>query len=233
MEFINETHRNLVNEMIVDFTGKEADKLSLKEIVELLFENVKRNGVENLLKFFDSHGFYTAPASTKFHGNFEGGLAAHSINVCALLYNQNKIHNLNLSKETIIISALCHDMCKLDFYKPTAKNEKIYLENGENAPAYARVQTDPLGRFYWDTKLGYMAEDQMPMPHASKSLYMLQGFISVSREEAFLIMWHMGPFGCLQSEPYGFNNAVDYQPSCAAMYTADFLASSLYEKKID
>lgn len=92
---------------------------------------VNRDGVDKLLSYLEKHDYYTAPASTRFHGNHEGGLAEHSINVCALLFKENRAHNAGLSDETIIISALMHDLCKVDFYAKDFKNVKTYL-NEEN-----------------------------------------------------------------------------------------------------
>ena len=51
-----------------------------EEFIELL-RSTKREGIENLLNFLEKSDFYTAPASTRFHGNYDGGLLDHSLNV--------------------------------------------------------------------------------------------------------------------------------------------------------
>lgn len=220
MEFINNDHKALIERMFNHYGFAEnPETMTTKEIVELLFTKVKRVGVDKLLEYLASHDYYTAPASTKFHGNYAGALASHSINVCALLTDLNEKYQGGLFDETVILSALMHDLCKVDFYTKEFRNQKVYKENGK--------KSDAGGRFDWEAVEVYTVEDKMPLGHGEKSLYMLQGFIKVTREEAFLIRWHMGPFS--SANEYDFNNAVQYQHSVALMYTADFLASSLYE----
>lgn len=239
MRIINKEHSDLINEMLEGFGihfEKSIEAVSTKEIVTALFSKVDREGISNLLNYLDKHGYYTAPASTKFHGNYEGGLAEHSINVCAMLYRENKANNGCLENDSIIVCSLAHDLCKLDFYTAEIKNVKTYItdENKKELKGY-QVKYERVGGvevpFCWVPTEGYGVKDQMPLPHGSKSLYILQGFIKVSRSEAFLITWHMGPFANLTGDNYGFNTAVEYQPSVALMYVADFLASSLYEVK--
>lgn len=240
MKFINENHYNLIKEMLDGF-GVQFDKsieaVSTKDIIVALMLKVNRDGVMKLLDYLDKHGFYDAPASTRFHGNYKGGLADHSLNVCAMLYNENKVHNGGLSNETIIISSLMHDLCKVDFYVTEIKNVKKYVtEENKNEFKGLHIKHETIGDttydFCWVPTEAYSVQEQMPLPHGSKSLYILQGFIKVTREEAFLITWHMGPYANISGDNYGFNNAVDYQPSVVLMYTADLLASSLYETTV-
>lgn len=239
MKFVNKEHYDLIKEMLEAFEihfDNSLELISPREIMISLMSKVKRDGVTKLLDFLDKHGFYEAPASTRFHGNYPGGLAEHSINVCALLYRENKVNNGGLSDESIIVSALMHDLCKVDFYVKEIKNVKTYLtdENRAKYKSYGIKHEEVNGEqrdFCWVPTEGYSVEDQMPLPHGSKSLYILQSFIKVTREEAFLITWHMGPYGNIADNTYGFNNAVEYQHSVALMYVADFLASALYEVK--
>ena len=51
-----------------------------QRFLELLRET-KREGIEDLIKFLENSDFFTAPASTKFHGDYEGGLWEHSLKV--------------------------------------------------------------------------------------------------------------------------------------------------------
>lgn len=239
MNILNNEHYNLINEMLSGFEvsfEKSIEALTTEEIVTSLLSKIDREGIPKLLEYLKKHGFYTAPASTRFHGNYLGGLAEHSINVCAVLYQQNKLNNGGLSDDTIILAALMHDLCKLDFYVTELKNVKTYITD-ENRSQFNGIQikTEKIGNvernFCWVPTEGYTVEDKMPLPHGSKSLYILQSFVKVTREEAFLITWHMGPYANLMNDSYGFNNAVEYQPSVALMYVSDFLASALYEKK--
>lgn len=235
MRIINETHSKLVNEMLNRFNiSEKAEDLTCREIVEKLLTKVNRGGIDKLLNFLSSHDYYTAPASTRFHGNYEGGLAEHSINVCALFIRENDMNNLGLSDETLIVSSLLHDLCKVDFYTTEIKNVKTYLtpENRKDYATYGVKRENVCGvekEFAWVPTPAYSVNDQMPYGHGEKSVYMAMGFIKLTREEVFLIRWHMGPFSSVGQ--YDFNNAIDYQKSVVAIYVADMLASSLYEDK--
>ena len=51
--------------------------------IKIFKEKIKREGADKLLEFImsPSSDFFTAPASSRFHSNFEGGLCEHSIKV--------------------------------------------------------------------------------------------------------------------------------------------------------
>ena len=49
--------------------------------VELYKKYITREGADKLLAFLESSDFFAAPASTRYHGNHEGGLCRHSLNV--------------------------------------------------------------------------------------------------------------------------------------------------------
>ena len=89
-----------------------------EEFLELLKE-VKREGIEELIKFLETSDFFKAPASTRYHGDYEGGLVEHSLKVYEILKHkvQNCIMPINISEESIKIIALLHDICKTNFYK--------------------------------------------------------------------------------------------------------------------
>lgn len=222
MQILNKTHSRLINEMLQHFgISGVAESLSTREIVEALLHKVNRAGVEKLIAYLAKSDFYTAPASTRFHGNHEGGLAEHSINVLACFIRENEENELGISDESMIVSALLHDLCKVDVYVTEYKNVKEYSERGS--------KHDSNGNFDWVSKPGYAFEDKMPLGHGEKSMYIVMSFIPITREEAFLIRCHMGPFAF--PDQYGFNNAADYQPSVVALYTADLKASTFYEVK--
>ena len=221
----NKAHEDIINAMCKDFgLSVSAESLDVHDAIIDLLKKVNRPGMDKLIAYLEKSDFFTAPASTKFHGDYEGGLAVHSLNVCALFNQENKLNQLGLSDETVILCALLHDICKVGVYVTELKNVKEYNEHGS--------KHDSNGSYDWVTKPCYVFDDPMPLGHGEKSLYILQGFLpnAITREEAFLIRWHMGPFST--ADQYGFNNAVDYQPSVVAMYTADLKASSLYEEKV-
>lgn len=84
---------------------------SKETFLSICREDIKRDGIEELLKWLEGTDFFTAPASTRFHGNYEGGLCEHSLNVHRELTRLNDIYQLGYSKETIAVTAPFHDLC--------------------------------------------------------------------------------------------------------------------------
>ena len=80
---------------------------------------IKRQGADRLLEWMDNRtDFFTAPASTRYHGAFSEGLVIHSLNVYDILKKRNDQDNAH-SDETIAVVSLLHDLCKANFYKET------------------------------------------------------------------------------------------------------------------
>ena len=170
---------------------KEAQKRLADDFVELL-RTTNRDGIEELIRYLQEEtDFFTAPASTKYHGAFESGLLMHSINVCAELNldPNSKVY----PTETLIIVALLHDICKANCYRTEKRNVK---ENGG-----------------WVEKQVYVFEDELPLGHGEKSLYLASKFIKLSDEEAAAIRWHMGAFDCaFRGGDRGLNAAYEKYP---------------------
>jgi len=112
-----------------------------KIIAEL--KKVKREGIEKLIEWLEKSDFFTAPASTRFHNNKNGGLAEHSWNVYTLLKDKNERFKLGLSEETIILTGLLHDCCKINTYSvnnkgkyPYTKDDAFPFGHGEKSVLY-------------------------------------------------------------------------------------------------
>ncbi|MBQ3066369.1 MAG: hydrolase [Clostridia bacterium] len=180
-------------------------------------EQIKREGADKLLDYLASPGcdFFTAPASTRFHGAYEGGLCEHSLNVYACLKDYlarprvKEIYGLGCSEESIAIAALLHDVCKINCYKPSFRNVKD--EHG-----------------VWQRVPSYEYEDQLPYGHGEKSVYILSGFLRLTREEAFAIRFHMGFSGT--EDVRLVSDAFAQFPLAFALHTADMEASVFLEK---
>ena len=144
------------------------------QIIELL-KSTNRPGIENLIAFMQKSDFFKAPASTRFHGCFEGGLAEHSMKVYEILKQKvkNSVINLNVPKESIIIIGILHDICKVNYYKVDYRNAKNALGVWEKVPYYT-------------------VEDTIPYGHGEKSVMMLCEYIKLTNEEKYAIRWHMG-----------------------------------------
>ena len=102
-----------------------------EEFISIFKENITREGSDKLLDFLENRSdFFTAPASTRYHNAFEGGLLRHSLNVyhCLVAYLERKRvkneYGLSVSAETAAIVALLHDVCKVNFYRVGWRNVK-------------------------------------------------------------------------------------------------------------
>lgn len=188
--------------------SKEENKIKFLEI----YKNIKRQGADELLAWIIRSDFFIAPASTMFHGNYNGALCEHSINVYNLFREKNKRYDLGLNEESIAIMGLLHDLCKVNYYKPTTRNKKI---DGQ-----------------WKAIPWYDVDDSFAIGHGEKSVIMIQQFMKLSGEEMIGIRWHMG--GYESKENYRtLSTAWAKYKSGSCLHTADLEASNLLEEHID
>ena len=147
----------------------------MKEKFISLLRSTNREGIEEVIQFLEKSDFYKAPASTRFHGSFEGGLLEHSMKVYEILKHKvkNSVLDLNVSDDTLIIIALLHDICKVNFYKVDYRNAKN--ERGE-----------------WEKVPYYTVDDTIPYGHGEKSVMMITEYMKLTVEEKYCIRWHMG-----------------------------------------
>ena len=73
----------------------------MKEEFLKILRTIKRDGLEDFIKFLENTDFFTAPASTRFHGDYAGGLVEHSMKVYEIL--KTKVED-NDSKNSSIIT---------------------------------------------------------------------------------------------------------------------------------
>lgn len=187
-----------------------------EEFIEIYRENIRRDGADKLLEYLmsPSSDFFTAPASTRYHGAYEGGLVEHSLNVyeclCDYLARERvqELYGIEASEETVAIVSLLHDICKMNFYKKSFRNVKD--ENG-----------------VWNKVPTYEIDDRLPYGHGEKSVYIVSGFMRLTREEAFAIRYHMGFSGNEEARDVG--KAFEMFPLAFALSTADMEASYFLE----
>ena len=103
--------------------------MTTKDKILTELNKVKRDGTQRLLSFLQVSDYFTAPASTKYHGSYRGGLADHSWNVFGILREKNERYKLGLTPETIIICGLLHDACKINHYVPYGAKFKVNDES--------------------------------------------------------------------------------------------------------
>lgn len=179
-------------------------QLALKEEFKQLLGSVDRAGIQELLDWLEQTDFYTAPASSQFHGNFDGGLLVHSLSVYKYLKNFTKTMETN--EDTLKVTGLLHDLCKVNFFKKEIRNVKV--------PGEKR----------WVEEEAYGIDDKLPLGHGEKSVYLAMRFISLTEEEALAIRWHMGGY---DDAAHSFisgraqSNAYRAYPVAAALNIAD------------
>ena len=175
-------------------------------------ENITRVGAVNLLEWMEGTDFFTAPASTRFHGAHEGGLCSHSLNVWKRLRDGCAVKGY--SPESIAICGLLHDLCKANFYKVSTRN----------------VKNEQTGK--WEKVPFYQVEDRFPYGHGEKSVWLIERFMRLTVEEAAAIRWHMGGFDdAVRGGSYAASGAFEEWPLCVELHIADLRASYLDEER--
>jgi hypothetical protein len=188
-----------------------------QEFIDLYKKYIKREGSQDLLDFLltSKSDFFDAPCSTRFHLSQEGGLVEHSINVyeCLKDYLERSrvktLYELSFSDESIAIVALLHDLCKINVYKKSYRNVK-----------------DESGK--WIQVPAYDFQDELPYGHGEKSVYIISGFMKLTRDEAFAIRYHMGFSDTENVRNVG--EAFQRFPLAFALSTADMEATYFIEK---
>jgi hypothetical protein len=188
------------------------------EFLDIYNKNIKREGADKLLEYLlsKSSDFFSAPASTRFHGSYEGGLVEHSVNVYRCLVDYlarervKNTYNMIYDDETIAIVSLLHDLCKINCYIPGTRNVK------DASGVWQKVPT-------------YEYEDKLPYGHGEKSVYIITGFMRLTREESFAIRYHMGFSGLEDKRSIG--DAFEQFPLAFALCTADMEATYFIEGK--
>lgn len=185
-----------------------------------ILTDTRRTGVSKVIAGLEELGFFTAPASTKFHGSVPGGLLAHSLSV----YDQAKlIRDIEvkvrpdladvLSDDAIAIAALLHDVCKAEVYKEVEKLRKD--KNGQ-----------------WEKYKAYGVDySQLPLGHGEKSVIrLLRWGLDMTDAEIVAIRWHMSGFDLAFQSPEqrsSYSVASDQCPLLAVLRAADGLASHI------
>ena len=187
-----------------------------ERFIDIYKTNVTRDGADALLEYLCSKqcDFFTSPASTRFHGSYEGGLLEHSLNVYDCLKDYlarsrcAETYKMNYSEETIALTALLHDLCKANTYKVDFRNAK----NDQGV---------------WEKVPYFTTDDKLPYGHGEKSVYIINGYVRLTREEAFAIRYHMGFSGIEEKNIIG--RVFEQFPLA---FTADMEASYFLEGSV-
>ena len=193
----------------------------LRDRFENLLLATGREGMSDLLKFINDSDFYSAPASSRFHGAHQGGLLEHSLQVnkdMMVIYNafseRGRLKDGQINLHSIIIASLLHDICKVDFYKQDVRNVK---NNG-----------------VWEQVPYYTIDDKLPLGHGEKSVMILQQYIELTTDEIYAIRWHMAGFDDAAKSYAGglqLSAALDRCPLLVMLHMADLAAVYLLNKE--
>ena len=193
-----------------------------ERFIELL-RSTKREGIEKLIDFLEKTDFFTAPASTRFHSSYEGGLLQHSLNVYDCLaglgtttgdvqeFQTAGMRLDSIPQESIIIVALLHDLCKVNFYATEMRWRKDANNKWEQYKTYEFNEDEPLG-------------------HGEKSIFILQRLgLQMTEQEVYMIRWHMGGF---DESKMPLQSAMKKCPEIALIHAADLIATHIIESEV-
>ena len=190
--------------------------LQKERFVELI-KKTERRGNDNLIEYLETKtDFFTAPASSKFHNNFMGGLLEHSLNVYDNFSKLLDMKDIHMEEDSIILSSLLHDLCKCNYYIKDVRNRKV---DGK-----------------WEQYEVWTSSKNLsvPLPHSSRSIRIIRNFIPLKFIEELTIFYHMGPYG---GEDYDYRNLLkqvnEQHPETLLFYIADLMSSYLDEKIIN
>lgn len=185
--------------------------MSKRENFDKLISYITRPGINEFVTWLETEtDYFTAPSSCEHHGNHEGGLLEHSLFVTEFaLHNFNRIikykPDYEYLRESVIICALFHDVCKTNFYYTSEKWFK-----------------DETGK--WKSYNGYKINDAFPYGHGEKSVHLISQHMKLTNQEAIAIRWHMSNHSITsEAERYAYEAAFN-QPLVKIIQSADVLA---------
>ena len=183
-----------------------------EEFLTLFREQVTRRGADRLLEWLLTTDFFEAPASTRFHAAYAGGLLEHSLNVYHVLMKKHydpQTDNL----ESCTLCALLHDLCKAGFYDVEMRNRKNEAGVWEKVPVY-------------------VVNDRFPYGHGEKSVFLIERFLKLNTEEAVAIRWHMGGFDdAAKAGSFAIAHAYERYPLAVKLHLSDLEATYLCESR--
>ena len=188
-----------------------------ERFLEIWYKHISREGSDALLSWMCRTDFFEAPASSRFHNSYDGGLCDHSVNV---FERAKQLSDTLLQPEkrppdeSIAVASLCHDLCKINMYVPDVRQQRV-----------GRSGITEYQRFY-------TIRDSFPYGHGEKSVYLASKYMKLTTDEALAIRWHMG-FG--DADFVAGNKTVSAAfercPLAVILHLADTAASYLDETR--
>lgn len=186
--------------------------MTVKEEIETLLRSTNREGVEDLLAYFEESDFYEAPASTRFHSCYKGGLADHVLNATYKYLEFNEQYHF-MTREEAIIAGINHDDDKIHAYLVNLITDKKTKQ---------KVQS---------TAKPYTYIKKRYTTHGRGSVEVVERYIKLTDKERRAIEHHMMWFqdGFRGSEEE--QNIIDDCPEVYFLFMADFIATHQMEGK--
>jgi len=176
----------------------------MKNKITEILKGTERKGIDNVIEFLYDSDYFSAPASTKFHGAEVGGLAKHSYNVMRIMKKLNENIQESYPNDSIEIVGLLHDICKVNIYKPNL------LKSGELSKAAP-----------------YKKEDPFPIGHGEKSVIMLLDIgLELLKDEMLAIRYHMNMF-----DEGGYRFASYWNPLSILTFNADYFVTTFLDSQ--
>lgn len=183
-------------------TENEERRREQEENFMMIYHDIERPGAAELLKWLQTTDLFTAPASTKYHGAYPGGLLDHILDVYYRMFPEAR--QAGYDTETIAVVALLHDVCKLNVYKE-------------------HITETALGN-----SINYTYEDDFPLGHGEKSIVLILKYMELTVEEMLAINWHMGAFDSrARADMRSLNDVFDRNKLAVLLHIADMQATFL------
>lgn len=170
--------------------------------------------LQQLCTWLNSSGFYEAPASTRYHEPYTGGLRNHTLRVVRNIETLHKLPQFeDVDLASAVLVALVHDWCKIGMYTSYEKNVKDEYGN-------------------WVKQTAFKLSDTLASAfgHGVSSMYLAGKWFNLTEEEALAIRWHMGPWRAVDSESNELQFANENYPLVHMLQFADQLAIVNYNK---
>lgn len=189
-------------------------------------------GVATLYQWLtEETDYFTAPASSKYHSNYDCGLVIHSWFVYQAF--DRLFPDVAHERETdIILICFLHDICKTNFYKPYYRNVKEYDQKKWPKNIQDKnIKYDALGKFVWMQEKGYMIDDYFPYGHGEKSVRLIERHMILPDDMAMAIRYHMGPWQ--ESDKNNVSKVFEQYPLAYMLHVADGYATYILEPQFD
>lgn len=184
-------------------------------------------GTNELIHCLEESDFFIAPASINYHGNYDGGLCEHCLQVYDNIMKLSKVFECNYSEKELTLVSLLHDICKVGIYKKEFKTRKKKDENGN-------FLYNEKGKNIWEDYQTWIIDDKLPLGHGEKSVMILMRFYQLTDNEIMAIRWHMGGYDDITKSYIGnltANNAFNSYPIITLLHIADLSSIFIQLKK--